>query len=219
LIDISQSKKNFIQCELLFWFKSNKRDYPWRHTKDPYNISIAEIFLRQTFADKVTPIYTEFIKKYPSIFALSKANPLDLRSIIHPLGLLYRAEQIKELATVLIIKFEGVFPNERAPLESLPGIGPYTASAILCFAFGRDEAMIDTNVLRLYRRIFNSFEHSTKKGPDKMTITIAKQMIPMGLSKVYNLSLLDFSAKVCTHYSPRCTTCPLNLICLYAKGD
>lgn len=207
--------RKWLRHNILTWFRHNKREFPWRQTDDPYQIYVAEVMLRQTFADKVVPVYNTFIEKYPNVNILSKADPDEVRELIYPLGLLYRADQLVEFANKLVSKHNGKFPKSRERLEELPGIGPYTSSAILCFAFGKTEAIIDTNVLRIYRRFFGIGEHSTQRGPDKETIETARDIVPTKNSGKFNLALLDFAALVCTHYSPKCGNCPIAEKCVY----
>lgn len=214
---INTYAEKWVRRRLLSWFEKNKRDFPWRKTSAPYHILVAEVMLRQTFAEKVVPVYNKFLTKYSTVNSLSKAKPNKVRDLIYPLGLLYRAEQLIDFANELIRVHGGVFPEAREDLEALPGVGPYTASAILCFAFNKPEAIIDTNILRVYRRVYDLGEHSTKRGPDKVTIEIAKVVAPEKDTRDFNLALLDFAAKICTHYSPKCAGCPIVERCAYNK--
>jgi A/G-specific adenine glycosylase len=208
------------QRSLIDWFKKNKREFPWRQTNDAYRIAIAEILLRQTFARKVVPVYETLLFEYPDIYSLAIAKPQQIESIIYPLGLIYRASQLIKFADYIINSYGGEFPDTRKELESIPGIGQYSASAILCFAFGRAEPIVDTNVMRIYRRFFGIEEHSTSKGPNKYIFEISKELIPRSKkSKDYNLALLDFAALVCKHYKPKCCICPVNEHCEYFNSS
>ena len=210
--------KASFQKAILGWYVSNSRSFPWRETDDAYRIAIAEIMLRQTFAEKVVPVYRAFLQVYPNVSTLSQADPEEIRRLIRPLGLLYRAGQMVTLAKSVVGQHRGRFPDNRKALEALPGIGPYTASAILCFSCGQPEAIIDTNVLRVYRRFFGLGPHSTQRGPDKRTIEVARDMLPSGReAHDYNLALLDFAALVCTHYSPKCEQCILSSDCVFVS--
>lgn len=215
MIDLATIEK--IRCELIRWYQQNGRDFPWRKAHDPFNILIAELLLHQTFARKVVPVYLNIISTYPTPEALSRATVKDVQNIIRPLGFLYRAELMIAMSNTLVKDFKGVVPNDEKKLLSLQGVGTYTANAVLCFGFGHNVPIIDTNVLRIYRRLFSTSFHSTKLGPDKQSVNIANAILPIDRARDYNLALLDFAALVCTHYNPKCITCPLLSLCDYGK--
>lgn len=217
---LSPAQKRYFRAGLLAWYEANKRFFPWRETNHPCEVAVAEILLRQTFARKVVPVYNHLLVRYPDLSSLAAANAAEIRELIRPLGLLYRAKELVALAQQVVDRHGGHFPDNREALEALPGIGPYAASAILCFAFGHPEPIVDTNVLRVYRRAFGVRQHTTQAGPDKDTLTIATAMMPKDRrAHDFNLALLDFAALVCTHYSPECPQCPLSKGCAFlAQG-
>jgi len=212
---ISHEKIRIIREELLSWFKKNGRDYPWRRTKDPYKILIAEIMLQRTKADQALPVYEEFIERFPDPVSLSRADPGVVRSYFLRLGLLWRADLIIKLATELIERFEGKIPSDRKDLLSLPSIGDYIADAVLSFAYGKDVPVIDSNVCRVLRRIFGLKPRGEARR-DKRFRALARLLVPPDRSREFNWAIIDFASMVCAPKRPRCGKCPLKPICLYA---
>lgn len=199
------------------WYETNRRDFPWRQTTDPFRILVSEMLLHQTFARKVVPVYQALVEKYPTPAHFSRARSKTIRGIIQPLGFLYRADRLKAIGKKLVDDFDGAVPREEQDLLSLPGVGPYTASAVRCFGFEEQVPIIDTNVLRVYRRVFSTAPHSTKLGPDKASVEVAKEALPKARARDYNYAILDFAALVCTHYNPTCASCPLLEVCDYGQ--
>lgn len=206
-----------IQQAICTWGKQVHRTFPWRETDNPFHILLAEILLQQTFARKVVPVYKKLISQYPTPKHLADADPQEVRQIIYSLGLLYRAETLIDIARKLVDEFRGEVPKKKASLLKLRGVGQYVSNAVLCFAFGMPLAIIDTNVLRIYRRIFGVMKHSTQAKPDIETVAIARAMIPEKRIREFNWALLDFAALVCTHHNPTCPKCPLLQLCIYGK--
>lgn len=200
---------------ILDWALTNTRDFPWRKTTDPYKICAAEIMLHQTGAHKVVPIYQKFIDRYPTLSKLSLAKIHTLRRLIYPLGFIYRAERLKELASYVIRFFGGQMPSELSDLTLLPGVGEYTASAIMCFAYGKNIPIIDTNVVRVYTRYFRLSRKLPSSSPNAELKEIAGKVLPAGQARAYNYAVLDFAATLCKHYNPICSNCPLASMCEY----
>lgn len=202
---------------MLAWYKKNLRHYPWRLENDPYKILIAEIMLQQTNADKVEPVYTEFISKYQSINILVQSDIQDLKALLSPLGLDYRAERLKNIAEKLVIEHSGAVPGTEKSLLSLPGIGRYVSNAVLCFAYSKRVALVDVNTVRLYGRVFNFQSQKNRPRDDNKTWEFAIQMLPRVNFKEYNLALLDFSSIICLAKKPHCVRCTVSSICLYRE--
>ena len=200
------------------WTKKNQREFPWRHTTDPYRVLIAEYLVQRTRAEQVKPVYVEFIHKWPTIQSLSAASLSEIARVIRPLGLEYRAARIKSISEILVQDFDGCIPNSLAGLEGLygTGLGEYMAHAILCFAFGQDVPVIDQNVVRILRRVF-SVEARKDAHRDPRLWKFAKKLVPRGEARKYNWGLLDFGALVCTPSKPHCASCPILEICDYGN--
>ena len=206
-----------IREELLSWYRRNGRDYPWRRTRDPYRILMAEIMLQRTKADQVAPVYEEFIRRFPDPASLYKADPKTIRTYFSRLGLMWRADLVTKFAAELVERFGGRIPSDRDQLLSLPSIGDYMADAVLSFAYGRDVAVVDSNVCRVLGRIFGLKPRGEARR-DRRFRTLAQSLIPPGRSREFNWAMIDFASAVCTPRKPKCRECPLRSVCLYAGG-
>lgn len=200
---------------VLSWYGTNARDYfPWRkQPTDPFHTLVFEMLVHQTFARKIVPVYLTLVERYPTPGHLARADVEEIRDVIRPLGFLYRADRLKAIGERLVNDFAGEVPGGEKDLLSLPGVGPYTTNAVRAFGFGEPVAIVDTNVLRVYRRVFSTRPHSTLRGPDKATVAIAEEALPQDRARDYNYAMLDFAALQCTHYNPKCTSCPLLGVC------
>lgn len=210
------NKQRKIQSRLLLWFNKYHRRFPWRETKDPYKIFIAEILLQKTNVKKVLPAYISLIKKYPTVKKLAKAKVGDLKKIIRPLGLIKRAAYLKLGARQVIAVFNSEFPKDKKELERIIGVGDYVAHAILCYSFSQRLPLVDTNVARIYSRIYN---YVSKRLPyaDKRLWDFSTKALPQKKFKEYNLALLDLSAIICLPTKPLCIQCPCQNICSYCQ--
>lgn len=201
-----------IHRELLKWFEVNRRSFAWRQTRDPYRIVIAEMMLQRTKAPQVEGCYLQFLQRFPSIEDLSAASIEEISQAIAPLGLAWRAEKIKGLATDIIAKFSGTVPSTRDELLSLPGIGDYIADAVLCFAFEHPVVVVDWNAARFICRFFG-IQAKGEARRDKKVLEHARGMIPHSHIREFNWALLDLSALVCTPRKPLSSICPLRAWC------
>lgn len=211
----SSSKKDIFVDALLKWYKWNRRDFPWRRISDPYVVLISEILLQKTKAGNIVTVFNKFIAKYPNPEKLSTASFSDLKNEIEKLGLhTQRATKLQKLARVLVEKYNGKVPNNKEELLELPGIGFYIANAVLCFAFGYDAPLLDTNIGRIIERFFSVKVTGEERKKYRVWDKIA-EFIPEGKSREYNYALIDFGALVCTAKNPRHNLCPLADICDY----
>ena len=203
-------------AKILKWWSKNKRDYPWRHETDPYRILIAEIMLQRTKADQVVPVYLEFIKRYPTIKDLGRANLEDIEYFFNKLGLKWRAKRVLEMAKYIAEKFDGKLPAEKEYLLEIPMIGEYISDAILSFAYGLDVAVIDANVVRVIGRLLCLEPHGEARRDPRFR-NIAGMMLPRGRAREYNWAMIDFAALICTPRNPRCDICPLRNNCCFFR--
>lgn len=210
------SKSDQFAQKLATWFEKNERIFPWRETSDPYRVLLAEIFLRKTDAKKVLGIYEHFIRHYPEFETLVNANVRDLENFLRPLGLYRRrAKELKNLAQIVMTRHRGEIPRSREELLGLPGVGDYIANAILCFVFGKDVPLLDTNVIRVVTRVF-SFKPKRKRARDDPEMWRAvRQMVPRGKARDFNLATLDLAATICHPRKPECVVCPVLSLCDY----
>lgn len=209
-------EKKLFQESILKWWDTNRRDYPWRKTSDPYIILITEILLRKTTATHVNSIYEKFFTKYPTIEKLADAKKESLKQSIESLGLAsQRTEQLLKLSKIIVEEYGGEIPNKYEYILNLPGVGRYTAGALMCIAYKSDEAMVDTNVVRVVGRYFDFKSKKKQVYTDIKLWDFVKKLIPKGKCREFNLGIIDFANEICLPKIPRCGRCPLNLHCKY----
>lgn len=194
---------------VLTWYAHAKRDLPWRHTHNPYHIFVSEVMLQQTQVDRVQVKYREFLTLFPSTRSLAQASVSQVITAWKGLGYNRRALYVQKTAQAVEEKYQGVFPNTIEQLLTLPGIGAYTARAILSFAFQQPVAMMDTNHRRFYQRVFFGIEQQ----PDKELTAFADKVLPTDTAYDWNQALMDFGSSICTTRLPRCGVCPLQQYC------
>ncbi len=201
------------QKHLLSWYKKNRRDLPWRHTRDPYAILVSEIMLHQTQVERVIPKYYEFLQAYPTFEALAATSVEEVKQLWRPLGYNFRPGRLHQIAQQVITKYNGQLPDTHEELMALCGIGRYTAGAILSFAFHKDAPILDTNVRRLLQRYFDVKGDPMRIPAKKQLWNLALVIIPKGKGYLFNQALLDFGALLCTSRKPACPNCPLVNFC------
>jgi A/G-specific adenine glycosylase len=184
-----------MQATVLAWYDGNGRDLPWRHTRDPYAILVSEVMLQQTQVSRVIPRYVEWLERWPTAASLADATPAEVIRAWAGLGYNRRAVNLHRCAQEVTRR--GGFPHDPAELRRLPGIGPYTAAAIACFAFGAQVAAPDVNARRVLGRAFSD--------PDIPP--------PPGHAYEWNQALFDLGSSVCIARRPRCAACPLQGDC------
>lgn len=211
-LDLSQ-----FHLSILEWGRENFREYPWRYTKKKYKVLIAEIMLQRTRADQVLPVYRNFIEKYPDAPSLFEASIDEIRKIIRPLGIHSRADTIYEIASTLEEAFGGRIPESRDQLESLSGVGQYTAGAVRCFALGKAEALIDTNTVRVSARLFGlNYKPSSRRSAQ--FLCLIEKLLDKNNPRRYNFAMLDLADSTChKRTDPDCEQCPLKHMCTYGK--
>ncbi len=204
-------QKRKFQRRLLNWYKECGRDLPWRRTGDPYKILVSEVMLQQTQVDRVIPKFHEFLEKYPTVQDLAEARPEEVRKTWYPLGYNIRPYRLHGIACEAMERYGGRIPSEEKELLSMKGIGRYTAGAIQSFAFQKDAAILDTNVMRVLHRVFIGTGDPKKQ---KSTLwLLSEKLIPKGKGYDFNQALMDFGALVCTARKPLCVFCPMRNIC------
>jgi A/G-specific adenine glycosylase len=212
---LDQDKLRIFRQKLLLWFQKHGRTFPWRKTRDPYRVLVAEILLQKTNAAKVLPAYRQLVKKYPKVRDLASANVADLRSIIRPLGLLYRARRLKKMARGIIINHGGKLPLTQKELKKLYGVGDYMTNAVMSFAYEQPVPIVDTNIVRVFARVFGTKSPRPRARTDRMLWERIGTAVPAKRARDFNLALLDLAALVCTARDPKCSVCPMIRICLY----
>jgi len=200
-------KKNRIALELLNWYDINKRDLPWRHYTDPYKIWLSEVILQQTRVEQGTPYFLDFVSKYPTVYDLAAAHIDDVLRTWQGLGYYSRARNLHKCANTVVDRYKGKFPSERSELIKLPGIGPYTSAAIASLAFGKKEAVVDGNVIRVLTRLFGIEADVSVHKTLKLVASIADELIPTKNPDLFNQAIMEFGALHCTPNSPQCASC------------
>ncbi|MCJ8282670.1 MAG: helix-hairpin-helix domain-containing protein [Rivularia sp. ALOHA_DT_140] len=209
-------KIKWFRQELLAWGEKHRRDFPWRNTKDAYAILVAELMLQKTNAPLVAPLYKEFMELYPTLGKLTEAEFIEIKNILQPLGLSFRAERLYKTAKILIEEYRGEIPDTEAELIKLPGIGKYTARSICANAFGQSKAVIDTNVARIFERFFG-IGGGKVKSRCPLLWKAAEEIAPESDVGIWNLTLFDFGAGVCKAKNPGCHQCVLRERCNYLE--
>ncbi len=200
------------QKEILDWYAKHQRDLPWRKSRDPYRILVSEVMLQQTQVSRVIPKFENWLKRFPTVFDLSKATVADILVYWSGLGYNRRALNLKKIAEVIVQQYDGKFPHTEKELLALPGIGQYTARAIMCFAFDQQVVVVDTNVRKVISVYFSperNFVESKGTGAsglrlhsgknnldDRMINDIAEQLLPYGKAYTWNQALMDYSSVV-----------------------
>lgn len=216
---LSSESKEVFSNRLLEWWEKNKRDFSWRYTKDSYAVLIAEMLLRKTTAIQVERIYNLFISKYSCPEALSNADESEIKDLLKPLGMEYcRATLFIKLGKALVERYKGNIPAKAEELFQLPGVGLYATNAVLSFSYGQDVPMVDTNLVRLIKRVFNFKSSKVRARNDSKLLEFAYSLMPVGRSKEFNLAILDFAGTICKSRNPKCNICPLVSICTFFKG-
>lgn len=212
-VSLGQDRIERVRAGLLAWFAANRRDLPWRQTRDPYRIMISEVMLQQTQVDRVIPYYTAWLDRFPTVADLAAAPTAEVIKMWAGLGYNRRAVNLQRAAKYVVDNLAGVFPSEVAALRALPGIGPYTAGAIACFAFERDVAFLDTNMRRTLHRIFFGVDVPAQSASERELLAVAEQVLLEGNCWVWNQALIEFGALHCTARRPACVICPVQADC------
>jgi A/G-specific adenine glycosylase len=210
--DPSPDRLRRLGARITEWGADHRRDFPWRHTADPWEILVSEVMLQQTQAGRVVSYYQAFLQAFPTPTDCARARPADVVRIWSGLGYNRRALNLHRAAQTIATEHAGVIPDDDHALRSLPGIGPATARAVRSFAFGADVAVLDTNVIRVLSRAINA-------APLKATqaAKLADRLVPSGRSWEFNQGLFDLGATVCTP-RPACAECPLTRMCGWHKS-
>jgi A/G-specific adenine glycosylase len=201
------------QRRLLGWYARHGRDLPWRRTRDPYRVLVSEIMLQQTQVERVIPKYHQFLARYPTIHDLAAAPAREVRRLWYPLGYNIRPIRLHRIAREAVARYGGHLPESADGLRALPGVGPYTVGAVLTFAYGRDAAILDTNVRRVLTRVFVGPRRARRLRGDRALWDLARHLVPRGRGYDFNQALMDFGATCCTPRRPGCPTCPMRRCC------
>jgi A/G-specific adenine glycosylase len=201
-----------IRRKLLGWYEKNRRDLPWRRTSDPYAIWISETMLQQTQVKTVLPYYETFLKAFPTITALDRAPLRHVLRVWSGLGYYRRADNLKKSASELMRRHGGTMPRDYESLRALPGIGDYTAGAILSIAFQKSYPAVDSNARRVLARLFNM-------AGAKQLRSAAEELISKSNPGDLNQAIMELGATICLPAEPLCLLCPVAAHCRLHSGS
>ena len=206
-----------ITKELINWYQLNKRNLPWRNTNDPYAIWISEIMLQQTRVEAVIHYYNRFMKEIPNIESLAHIKEDALLKLWEGLGYYSRARNLQKAARKLLDAGKNTLPNTKEELLKLPGIGAYSAGAILSIAYKIPTIAIDGNVYRVIGRVYEIDTPINKPSAYKVYASIVEKNLSKEYPSEFTQSFMDLGSLICTPKNPDCKNCPLNKKCLSYK--
>lgn len=209
-----------VRPALLRWYDANRRDLPWRNTRDPYAIWISEAMLQQTRVETVIPYWARFLARFPDVESLARAEIDDVYAVWTGLGYYSRARNLKSAALSIVADHGGRLPDTAEGLLRLSGIGRYTAGAVASIAFEREEPLVDGNVVRVFSRLENIREDTAEKAVVERFWTLASELVRGPRPGDLNQALMELGATLCTPKRPHCLACPVHRDCrAAAAGD
>lgn len=208
------TESDFFGQTIIRWYNKNKRDLPWRHTKDTYKIWISEIILQQTRVNQGLPYYETFVKKFPTVHHLANAKEDVVMKTWQGLGYYSRARNLHHTAKFISKNLKGKFPNEYEEIKKLKGVGDYTAGAIASFAFNKPHPVVDGNVFRVLSRYFGIKTPIDSTEGKKEFTRKAEFLLDKKNPGLFNQSVMEFGALQCVHQNPDCGKCPLKKNCI-----
>jgi A/G-specific adenine glycosylase len=204
---------------ILSWYRQNKRDLPWRNTRDPYKIWLSEILLQQTRVEQGLPYYYKFTEAFPYVSALAQAKEEKVLRLWQGLGYYSRARNLHAAANDIMTRFAGKFPDTYDNVRSLKGVGDYTAAAICSFAYNQNYPVVDGNVFRILSRYFGIEDPIDKNQTKKAITTLAAELLKGFRPDEFNQAIMEFGAVQCKPASPDCGECPLSQGCYALKNN
>jgi A/G-specific adenine glycosylase len=202
-----------LRRQLLAWYAANKRDLPWRRTRDPYAVWLSEVMLQQTRVETVVPYYARFLHAFPTVHALAEAPEGDVLALWSGLGYYRRARMLHEGARHVARARGGAFPGDAEGLRTIPGIGPYTAGAVASIAFGKAAPLVDGNVARVLARLFAIEEDVRARAGLARVWALAGELVLGESPGEWNQALMELGATICAPREPRCEACPVASSC------
>lgn len=200
------------------WYRRHGRALPWRGSRNPYRVLVSEIMLQQTQVSRVLIKYPQFLKRFPSLASLARAEQRDVVLSWRGMGYNNRAVRLHRLARTVVEMNGGRLPDSYESLILLPGIGNYTANALLSALFGKDVPAVDVNVRRFMSRVFWQMHSTREMRPEHEIEKVANRILPRGKAYDWNQALMDLGATICTARRPHCTLCPVARICRSQKS-
>ena len=202
-----------IRRNILRWYARHERDLPWRKTRNPYHVWVSEVMLQQTQVDTVIPYYHRFLSRFSTVQDLASASVDDVLKIWENMGYYARARNLHGAARQIIKQFGGKIPDTWHDLTSLPGIGSYTAGAILSMAYGQPVPAVDGNVKRVLARLFAIDQPLNDSQARRQVMDRVRALVPEKDPGRFNQALMDLGSKICTPRKPKCKVCPVRSSC------
>jgi A/G-specific adenine glycosylase len=203
---------------LIRWFEANARDLPWRRTRDPYRILVSEVMLQQTQVDRVRDYYGRFVSRYPTVQDLAAAPRAGVMEGWEGLGYYNRARNLHKAAKQIVRRHGGTFPRSAEDVRALPGVGGYTAGAVLSFAFNEPAPVLDTNVRRVLARAFLGRAPRKDAAEERRLAELNLALIPEGKAWEFNQGVMELGAVICSARKPACARCMVSDLCrFYAR--
>jgi len=213
----TRDQRHRFRTDLIDWYQSVKRTMPWRDTDDPYRIWVSEIMLQQTRVDQAQPYFERFVEAFPTVHALAEAERDEVLQQWEGLGYYSRARYLHNAAQLIVDDFGGEVPDTYDAIRTLPGVGPYTAAAVLSIAYDKPHAVLDGNVIRVLSRVF-AVEENVKSAPVKRRLQeAADALIDPEQPGTFNQAMMELGALVCSPRSPACGDCPVQPACQAAS--
>jgi len=204
---------------LIRWFEANGRDLPWRRTRDPYRILVSEVMLQQTQVERVKDYYGRFLSRYPTVQDLAEAPRSGVMEEWAGLGYYNRARNLHKAAKHIARRHDGKFPRSLEAVRALPGVGGYTAGAVLSFAFNDPAPVLDTNVRRVLARVFLGRAPRRNAAEERRLGDVNLALIPPGKVWEFNQAVMELGAVICTARRPSCSSCVVRSRCrFYGKA-
>jgi A/G-specific adenine glycosylase len=208
-----------IRRKLHHWFERHGRDLPWRRTRDPYAIMVSEFMLQQTSVATVIPYFERWLARFPTLESLAQAADEEVLALWQGLGYYGRARNLRRAAITIVEKGAGKIPRSVAELRLLPGVGDYTAAAVVSFAFDAVQPVVDANIARLLARLWNWKEPIDDTAGRAFLQNVARDLLPKSGGRLHNSALMELGALICVARNPQCSRCPIRRECAAEKPD
>jgi A/G-specific adenine glycosylase len=208
-----RENERYLSTKLLGWYQKERRDLPWRRSRNPYHIWVSEIMLQQTRVDTVIPYFNRFVDRFPTLERLAEAPEEEVLKHWEGLGYYSRARNLQSAVREVVAQYGGQVPSNKKEVSGLKGVGPYTAGAILSIAYNQPEPAVDGNVMRVLSRYFCLEDDIARPSTRIAMEGLAQALIPAGEAADFNQALMELGAMVCTPKSPSCPECPVMKLC------
>jgi len=211
--------KQSFRRRLLTWYAKHARDLPWRKSRSPYRVWVSEVMLQQTQVEPVKPYFQRFMAAFPTVRKLANADEQEVLRLWEGLGYYRRARGLHQAAQQIVTEHGGRFPRDVATLQTLPGIGRYTAGAILSIAFDQRAPILEANTIRLFARLIGYRDDPTKSAGQRILWQTAEELLPRKEIANFNQALMELGSLVCKPSNPHCDACPVAANCVTYEAD